>query len=69
MFLLLMYLYQISITFTLFRSSIKKTVSTSFSLNTDQQTSIGFLINITDGSQLILQANKIRMFRLESFFD
>lgn len=46
-----------------------KTVSTSFSLNTDQQTSIGFLINITDGSQLILQANKIRMFRLESFFD
>ena len=46
-----------------------KTLPLEFELAEAKEVSIGFLINIDEQVQRILQASKIRMYRLESFFD
>jgi hypothetical protein len=46
----------------------EKLLPVDFELNTEQDVAVGFLINIT-GTQKILQASGIKMYRLETFFD
>lgn len=46
-----------------------KTLPLEFALSEESEVSIGFLINIENMDQRILQASKIRLYRLESFFD
>lgn len=46
-----------------------KTLPLEFELTAEKEVSIGFLINIENEVQRILQASKIRLYRLESFFD
>ena len=46
-----------------------KTLPLEFDLSEESAVSIGFLINIENMDQRILQASKIRLYRLESFFD
>lgn len=46
-----------------------QTLSLSFKLTEPQKVSIGFLINIDQGVQKILQASGLKMFKIENLFD
>lgn len=46
-----------------------KVLPLEFELAAEKEVSIGFLINIENEVQRILQVSKIRLYRLESFFD
>ncbi len=50
-------------------SDNNKTVSIEFSVDDSKEISTGFLINIENQVERILQASAIRMYYLESFFD
>lgn len=46
-----------------------KLLPVEFNINQKKQVSIGLLINIDQQTQRIIQASKIKLFKLESFFD